>query len=95
MDAIILPMALALAAAACGILYYAMRRPATVLSIEERLAQVSDRQLTLEEIELAQPFGQRVVAPFFLQLARFFSKFTPRHNTEALRIKLIEAGSPS
>jgi tight adherence protein C len=96
MDAmILLPIALGFAAIACVLMYFGMRQPASAVSIEERLANISERQFTLEELELAQPFGQRVIAPFFLKLARSMSRFTPQSNIEKLRRQLIEAGSPS
>lgn len=91
----LLPLALGLAGVACIIIYLGTRRPAAAISIEERLAQFSDRQFTLEELELQLPFSQRVLAPFFLKLARSVSRFTPRSNTEKIRQQLIEAGSPS
>jgi tight adherence protein C len=91
----LLPLAFGLAAGACIVLYFAMRKPATALSIEERLAQVSERQYSLEELELAQPFSQRVIAPSVFKLARFFSRFTPRSNVEKTKQRLVEAGSPS
>jgi len=92
---IVLPLALGIAGAACFVLYFGMRRPAAAVSIEERLAQFSDRQFSLEQLELAQPFSQRILAPFILRLARTVSRFTPRASSEKLRIQLMEAGSPS
>jgi tight adherence protein C len=91
----LLPLALGLAGFACIVIYLGTRRPAAAISIEERLAQFSDRQYTLEELELQLPFSQRVIAPFFLKLARSVSRFTPRSNTEKIRQQLVEAGSPS
>jgi tight adherence protein C len=91
----LLPLALGLAGLACIVVYMGMRRPAAAISIEERLAQFSDRQYSLEELELALPFSQRVIAPFFLRMARSVSRFTPRSSSEKIRIQLIEAGSPS
>jgi tight adherence protein C len=90
-----LPFALGLAGIACFALYFGVRRPSAAISIEDRLAQFSQRQYSLEELELALPFSQRVLAPIFLRLARSASRFTPRSSTEKLRTKLIEAGSPS
>ena len=91
----LLPLALGLAGVACIVIYFGVRRPAAAISIEDRLAQFSDRQYSLEEIELALPFSQRVIAPAFLRLARSVSRFTPRTSSEKIRIQLIEAGSPS
>lgn len=91
----ILPLALGLAGLACILLYFGTRRPAATVSIEERLATFSEHQYSLEELELSLPFSQRVLTPVFLKLARSVSRFTPRSNSEKLRIKLMEAGSPS
>jgi tight adherence protein C len=90
-----LPLALVLAGMATLLVYLGVRQPKSAATIEDRLATFSERQYSLEELELAQPFSQRVLAPTFLKVARFFSKFTPRSNTERLRQNLIEAGSPS
>jgi tight adherence protein C len=90
----LLPIAFAIAAAACALMYYGAR-PSSALTIEERLAHFSERQYTLEELELALPFSQRVIAPFFLRLARSMSRLTPNANVEKVRQQLLEAGSPS
>jgi tight adherence protein C len=91
----LLPIALGFAAAACLLVYYGVRQPTSALTIEERLAHFSERQYTLEELELAQPFAQRVITPMVLRLARSLSRFTPNSNIEKLRRQLVEAGSPS
>lgn len=72
-----------------------MRSSRATIKIEERLSQYAENPVSLEEIELSLPFSERVVAPFFLKLARTASKLTPRSNVESLRQKLLEAGSPS
>jgi tight adherence protein C len=95
MDAtMMLPLALALAGVAALLVYYGTRQSHAAVSIEDRLAQFAERQYTLEEIELAQPFFQRIVAPSLMRFARFFSRFSPQSNTERVRQQLIEAGSP-
>lgn len=91
----LLSIALGLAGVACIVVYLGTRRDAAAVSIEDRLAQFSDRQYSLEELELAQPFYQRVISPFFLRIARSVSRFTPRSSVEKMRVQLIEAGSPS
>jgi tight adherence protein C len=91
----LLPIALGLAGFACFAIYFGTRRTPAAISIEERLSQFSERQYSLEELELALPFSQRVVTPIVMRLARTASRFTPRSSTEKLRMKLIEAGSPS
>jgi tight adherence protein C len=91
----VLSIALALGSAACIVVYMGYRRSAAAVSIEDRLAQYSERQYSLEELELALPFSQRVLTPIFLKLTRYLSRFTPNANIEKLRQNLQEAGSPS
>lgn len=96
MDATLMfPLALGLAGVACIILHFGTRRPSENVSIDARLAQFSERQYSLEELELAQPFSKRVLAPMLLRLARSASRFSPRSSSEKLRRQLIEAGGPS
>jgi tight adherence protein C len=61
-----------------------------------RLEEFASRAtpLTLEEIELSQPFTQRVVAPILKGLAGFITRFTPANTIEDIRHKLELAGRP-
>jgi len=68
-------------------------RPAD--DVEARLVEYGGRPLTLEEIELAQPFGQRVLVPMVNASARFAGRFTPQRTMEATRHKLELAGNPN
>ncbi len=69
------------------------RRPSP---IEERLAEFGtlERPASLEEMELAQPFTQRVVAPLLRGLAQFLARLTPARSVERIRHKLDLAGNP-
>jgi tight adherence protein C len=67
------------------------RRTAT---IEERLSQFAERPRTLEEIELEQPFYERVLRPMAAAITRFFGKLTPSQSAEKLRQQLVLAGNP-
>ncbi|HEY3062765.1 MAG TPA: type II secretion system F family protein [Chloroflexota bacterium] len=72
--------------------------------IAERLAAFNQRPRSLEEIELQQPFTERVLRPFIRQLADALSRFQQArskdpHNTqvkglEAIQRKLALAGNP-
>lgn len=64
--------------------------------LAERLAEYSQRGETasLEEIELSQPFSQRVVMPIMRRLGDISSRFTPQHVLEQTRIRLELAGNP-
>src|SRR6476661_2857584 len=71
----------------------AMPRPDAV-SIEERLTTFAERPKTLEELELEQPFSERVVKPMVAAITRFAGKMTPSQTMEKQRTQLILAGNP-
>lgn len=64
--------------------------------LAERLAEYSQRgeTVSLEEIELSQPFSQRVMMPIMRRLGEISSRFTPQHVLEQTRIRLELAGNP-
>ena len=72
--------------------------------IAERLAAFNQRPRSLEEIELQQPFSERVMRPFIRQLAEALSRFqqarsknpkdTQVKGLEAVHRKLALAGNP-
>src|SRR5438477_1308676 len=72
--------------------------------IAERLAAFNQRPRSLEEIELQQPFTERVLRPFIRQLADALSRFqqarsknpkaTQLNGLEAIQRKLALAGNP-
>jgi tight adherence protein C len=61
-----------------------------------RLAEYSQRgeAVSLEEIELSQPFSDRVVMPLMRRLGDISSRFTPQHVLEQTRTRLELAGNP-
>jgi len=65
-------------------------------TLEERLADFGtlERPATLEEIELSQPFSERVLLPLVTNLAEFAMRLSPQRSTEALQHKLDLAGNP-
>lgn len=69
------------------------RKPST---LEERLAEFGtlDRPPTLEELELAEPFTERIVLPLLRGIAQFVSRFTPRRSVEGVQHQLDLAGNP-
>ena len=73
-----------------------MARRRETPSIEDRLAEFGtlDRPVTLEEIELSQPFSERVLAPIITNLAEFAMRFSPDQSRQALQHKLDLAGNP-
>jgi tight adherence protein C len=64
------------------------------VSIESRLSQFAERPRSLEELELEQPFFDRVVRPMVAGLMRTLGKFTPSQGMEKTRQQLVLAGNP-
>jgi tight adherence protein C len=62
-----------------------------------RLEEFASRSapITLEEIELSQPFSQRVLKPILQGLATFVTRFAPANAMESTRHKLELAGRPN
>lgn len=72
-----------------------VRRPRPEVVIEERLSQFGHRVPTLEELELQQPFSERVLRPVLRHLAGMMGRFAPKTSHQRLRQKLEEAGNPA
>jgi tight adherence protein C len=68
-------------------------RPAD--EVEARLIEYGGRPMTLEEIELAAPFSQRVLVPLLRASSQFVSRFTPERTREETQRKLDLAGNPN
>jgi tight adherence protein C len=64
--------------------------------LADRLAEYSQRGdvVSLEQIELSQPFTERVVLPIVRRLGDISSRFTPQHVLEQTRKRLELAGNP-
>ncbi len=63
--------------------------------VEARLIQYGERPISLEEIELARPFSERVIVPMVEASAQFVGRFTPQRTLETTRHKLELAGNPN
>src|SRR5690606_1734563 len=59
-----------------------------------RLNQFTERAMTLEELELQQPFAQRVLVPAAKSLLALLGKYGPKQSAERLRVNLQQAGNP-
>lgn len=62
----------------------------------ERLAEATQRgeNVSLEDIELQQPFVQRVVIPLIKRIGEFSIRFTPEKLLQETTLKLDLAGNP-
>ena len=61
-----------------------------------RLVEFSERgeAVSLEEIELSQPFQERVIVPILLRVGEISARFTPQHLIEDTELKIELAGNP-
>jgi tight adherence protein C len=64
-------------------------------AIEARLAQYVENPVTLEKLELEQPFSERVLKPMIGFFSRVMSSITPAKSQERLRRNLQMAGNPN
>jgi tight adherence protein C len=64
--------------------------------LQERLAEFIQRGdvTSLEEIELSQPFSERVIVPVIRRLGEFSARFTPQKAIQDTARKLELAGNP-
>ena len=62
--------------------------------LESRLAQFRDQTVTLEEIELQQPFVERVLRPNMERLGAFMNSRVGRDRTVTIQNRLSLAGRP-
>ena len=94
---LIIGLALAMGLGAIVLIIIGVRGPGTAEQVEARLAEYGSRAqpVTLEELELSQPFSQRIIKPMLGGLARFVARFTPQQSLEATRHKLELAGRPN
>jgi tight adherence protein C len=73
---------------------FGMMRPAQTDAIGERLSQFTERTMTLDELELQQPFSQRVLIPLARVILGQLGKYGPKQSAERLRTNLQQAGNP-
>jgi tight adherence protein C len=73
-----------------------IRSPQGSDPLEDRLAEYAARgeTATLEEIELSQPFSQRIVVPIAKKLGEFVMRFTPQNAITSMSKKVELAGNP-
>ncbi len=77
-----------------GALYFLVSQRQTTESLEDRLNEMAalGGAISLEELELSQPFSERVIVPMLESLAGFAQKFTPQSNLEAAKRQIALAG---
>ena len=73
-----------------------IRTPQSDDPIQERLSEltVGDEVMSLEELELAQDFSERIMLPLFNRIGEMAQRFTPQATLENARQRLEMAGNP-
>ncbi len=86
---------LVLAVVVLGVLtVFVVRRTRKPDEISKRLNQFTERQMTLEEMELQQPLMQRVFVPAMRSVLAVLGKYGAKQSGERLRTNLQQAGNP-
>ena len=93
MTTVVLIVAIAIAGSVI-LLFVGVAAPRPSDQVLDRLTEYGGRTLTLEEIELSQPFSARVVKPLIRGVAQFVGRFAPQRNIQEMRRKLELAGKP-
>ncbi len=91
------PVVLIVAMAILGsvvLLFVGVAAPRSSDQVMDRLTEYGGRTLTLEELELSQPFSQRIIKPVLEGIAQLLGRLTPQRNIEETRRKLELAGKP-
>ena len=91
------PVVLIVAMAILGsvvLLFVGVAAPRSSDQVMDRLTEYGGRTLTLEEIELSQPFSQRIIKPILEGVAQLLGRLTPQRNIEETLRKLELAGKP-
>ena len=73
-----------------------LRSPKDADPLQSRLADFASRgeQASLEQIELSQPFSQRIIIPVARRMGEIVMRFTPQNAIQSMSRKLELAGNP-
>jgi tight adherence protein C len=77
-----------------ALVIFSLTRSAQTDVIGDRLSQFTERSMTLSELELEQPFSQRVLVPLARTILNTIGKYGPKQSAERLRVNLQQAGNP-
>lgn len=96
MQILILVLVAILIVIAAALVFIGMRETSGRDPLSERLAEYAERGevTSLEEIELSQPFFERVVYPIARNFSNLAVRFTPQNAIDQARRQLDMAGAP-
>ncbi len=75
-------------------LFLSLRVRQQARALEEERFYSTWTTMTLEDVELAQPFRVRIIKPAFNKFLNFLGRFAPQRNVEEIQHKLEVAGRP-
>ena len=81
--------------AVVALIVVSMMQPAQTDVIGDRLSQFTERTMTLDELELQQPFSQRVLVPLMRTILAQLGKYGPKQSAERLKVSIQQAGNPA
>jgi len=81
--------------AVVALIVVSMMQPAQTDVIGDRLSQFTERTMTLDELELQQPFSQRVLLPLMRTILGQLGKYGPKQSAERLKVSIQQAGNPA
>jgi tight adherence protein C len=81
---------------AAVLVYAAMKMPRNQTPLDSRLSEYAGREvpISLEEIELQQPFQERIILPILKAISDLIVRITPAASIRAVQKKLELAGNP-
>ena len=93
---VVLVLGVAIVLGALILIYVGLRAPHSEDQLQARLAEFAERGETtsLEEIELSQPFTDRIIYPIARRLGEIAIRFTPQNSIQNVTRKLELAGNP-
>lgn len=77
------------------LIFIGLSIPSSPTREQERLQTYGSRPRSLVELEMSQPFSERVLVPVVRSTSAFFARFTPKQNVEEMKHKLDLAGNPN
>ncbi|MBC8075379.1 MAG: type II secretion system F family protein [Chloroflexales bacterium] len=80
--------------AGVAVIAVGLTRNSQVDVIGDRLNQFTERAVSLEDLELQQPFFQRVIVPTGKSILVALGKYGPKQSAERLKVSLQTAGNP-
>lgn len=83
------------AAGATMMLLWGLRAMGQTRTVERERLYAVGTTLTVEEVDLSRPFGERVIRPMVASVLDLIARLTPRRNIQELQHKLELAGRPA